>query len=69
MVQQIEITLKPERRGFLSKAVCFGTLLFLYIIIGVVPILSAILRTGNPTSKSCISVVGLSGGTSRAMPG
>lgn len=46
-----------------------GILLFIYIIIGIVPIQSAILRTENPTSKSYNCVVALVGGGTNPMPG
>ena len=52
-----------------SKTVYIGILLFLYIIIGVNPIQSAILRTENPTSKSYTYVVALVGGGTNPMPG
>ncbi len=52
-----------------SKVVYFGIILFLYIIIGVVPIQSAILRTENPTSKSYTYVVALVGGGNNPQPG
>ena len=55
--------------GNQSKAVYIGILLFLYIIIGVVPIQSAILRTDNPTSKSYTYVVALVGGGNNPQPG
>ena len=55
--------------GNQSKAVCIGILLSPYIIISVVPIQSAILRAENPTSKSYISVVAMTGGGNRALPG
>ena len=55
--------------GNQSKVVHIGTLLFLYIIIGIVPIQSAILRAENPTSKSYNSVVALVGGGANPQPG
>ena len=55
--------------GNQSKVVHIGTLLFLYIIIGVVPIQSDILRIDNPPSKSYTYVVALVGGGANPMPG
>jgi hypothetical protein len=46
-----------------------GILLFLYIIIGIVPIQSALLRTEYPTSKSYTNVVALVGGGTNPQPG
>ena len=55
--------------GNQSKMVYIGILLFLYILIGIVPIQSAILRTENPASKSYTYVVALVGGGSNPQPG
>ena len=68
-VSKIELR-KRMKRGYRnkSKAVYFGIILFLFIIIGVVPVQSAILRAINPTSKSYISVVPLVIGSNNPQP-
>ena len=42
---------------------------FIHYIIGVVSIPARTLEAQYPTSKSCTYVVGLAGGTTKAMPG
>ena len=55
--------------GNQSKVVHIGIFLFLYIIIGIVPVQSDILKTENPTSKSYTCVVALVGGGNNPQPG
>ena len=55
--------------GNQSKVVHIGIFLFLYIIIGIVPVQSDILNTENPTSKSYTYVVALVGGGNNPQPG